>query len=361
MLRLHQIILTHFKNYSIRRFQLDKKIVGICGLNGIGKTNLLDAVYYSSFTKSYFSVTDALNVQLNQEGFRIEAHFNNSGVEQNVVCIHRNAQKKECFLNDVPYEKLAAHIGLIPTVMIAPDDIDIITGASEKRRRYIDTTICQMDSVYLSNLMKYNKILQQRNSHLKQEAVSGNTNDSLLDIFDDQLKIPGRMIHEKRVEYTKALLPIIHQFYQNITSTHEQVDIAYESELNNQSIDTLLSNNRRKDRAIQRTSSGIHKDDLTATMQGQPFKNIASQGQRKSLLFAMKLAEYEMIKQNKGFAPILLLDDVFEKLDDVRMNNLLDWVCNKNDGQVLITDTHLSRLTQAFEQLDIDAQIIELQ
>lgn len=360
MLRLHKIILTHFKNYPIREVDMDKKIVGICGLNGIGKTNLLDAVYYASFTKSYFSASDALNVQLNQEGFRIEAAFSNQGAEQKVVCIHRNGQKKECYLNDIPYEKLADHIGLLPTVMIAPDDIDIITGAGEKRRRYLDAPICQLDSVYLSNLMKYNKILQQRNSHLKQEALSGNANDALLDIFDEQLKEPGQLIHETRIQYTQTLLPLIHHFYQNIASASEQIDIHYESELNKQNIESLLLSNRRKDRAIQRTSSGIHKDELLATMNGHPFKNIASQGQRKSLLFAMKLAEYEMIKNYKGFAPILLLDDVFEKLDDVRMNNLLDWVCNKNDGQVLITDTHRPRLTQAFHQLGIDAQIIEL-
>ncbi len=360
MLFLKKITLTHFKNYDIKQFDFDKKVVGICGLNGKGKTNLLDAIYYCCFTKSYFSSLDAFNTQFNKEGFRLEAAFENISAKQHVICIHRNGLKKEFYLNDVMYDKLSEHIGLLPTVIIAPDDIEIITGSSEERRKYLDATICQLDSEYLLNLIKYNKILQHRNSHLKQEAAQGKINESLLEILDQQLVEPANFIYNKRIDFTKKLLPLIDHFYKQIASSNEFIQVSFDSKLNNGKLDTLLIENRQKDRALQRTSCGIHKDDLILQLNNQPFKSIASQGQRKSLLFALKLAEYELIKEGKGFSPLLLLDDVFEKLDDIRMKNLLDWVCNNNDGQVFITDTHKDRLINEFDKLGINGQIIEL-
>lgn len=359
MLLLKKIMLTHFKNYDFKQFDFDKKVVGICGLNGKGKTNLLDAIYYCCFTKSYFS-SDAFNTQFDKEGFRLEAAFENSETKQHVICIHRAGLKKEFYLNDVLYDKLSEHIGLLPTVIIAPDDIEIITGNSEERRKYIDATICQLDSEYLLNLIKYNKILQHRNSHLKQEAAQGKIDESLLEILDQQLVEPAQIIYNKRIDFTTKLLPLIDRFYKQIASSDEVIQVSFESKLKNKKLEQLLIENRQKDRAIQRTSCGIHKDDLVLQLNDQPFKNIASQGQRKSLLFALKLAEYEMIKEGKRFSPLLLLDDVFEKLDDVRMKNLLDWVCNNNEGQVFITDTHKDRLVNEFTKLEINGQIIEL-
>ena len=360
MLSLQKISITHFKNYEISSFCFDKSVIGICGLNGKGKTNLLDAIYYCCFTKSYFPGSDTLNIKFNQEGFRIESSFLLNEKPQHIVVINRVNAKKEFYLNQSVYEKLSQHIGLLPAVIVAPDDIDIINGSSDGRRKYIDTLISQLDNEYLQSLILHNKILLQRNSLLKNIA-SGNINDfGLLDVLDDQLSIPAQQIYNKRKVFLEKLLPMIILFYKNIADNDENLIAFYDSKICENNYKELLTINRQKDVAIQRTSVGIHKDDLLFELNDQVFKNIASQGQKKSLLFAMKLAEYETIKNSKGFTPLLLLDDVFEKLDDKRITNLLDWVCNKNKGQVFITDTHKERLENTFNQLEIDGQIIEL-
>ncbi len=360
MLQLSKISLTLFKNYDFNAFDFTSRVIGICGLNGKGKTNLLDAIYYCCFTKSYFTGTDQLNISFGKEGFRLEALFENAAGAQKVVCINRGTAKKEFFLNEVPYEKLSKHIGLLPTVMIAPDDIEIITGGSEGRRKLIDTILCQLDANYLQQLMIYNKVLLQRNSLLKQFAEKGSTDEALLQILDLQLTGPGNYVFEKRKQFTLELVPLVQDFYKQIAENDEIVRIVYESKLLQNSFEELLTKNRERDGYLQRTNAGPHKDDLSFELNGQPFKSIASQGQRKSLLFAVKLAEFEIIKSNKGFAPLLLLDDVFEKLDESRMKNLLHWVCNENQGQVFITDTHKERLKVAFAQLNVAGQIIEL-
>ncbi|HMJ46469.1 MAG TPA: DNA replication and repair protein RecF [Ferruginibacter sp.] len=356
MLRLNSIKVTHFKNYLSDRFEFSRDVVGICGMNGKGKTNLLDAIYYCCFTKSYFAGTDLLNINFEKDGFRLEADFQNNASAQKVICIHRGNYKKEFLLNAVPYEKFSKHIGLLPAVIIAPDDIDIITGGSEGRRRYLDTVLSQLDAEYLQQLIIYNKVLQQRNSLLR----SGNMDEQLLQVFDMQLIPPGKFIYNIRNQFSNELIPLVIKFYKEIAGNDEIISVGYESRLHNEPLEILLKNNRDKDRLLQRTTSGLHKDDLGFELNGKVFRTIASQGQRKSLLFALKLAEYELIRLNKGFAPILLLDDVFEKLDDSRMQNLLHWVCNENTGQVFITDTHRDRLVEAFEQLNVKGQIIEL-
>jgi len=360
MLWLSKISLTHFKNYQFESFEFNSRVTGICGLNGKGKTNLLDAIYYCCFTKSYFTTSDQLNVHFGMEGFRLESSFKKEEQPLNVVCINRGSGKKEFYLNEVQYEKLSKHIGLLPTVMIAPDDIEIITGGSEERRKLIDAIICQLDAEYLQQLMIYNKVLQQRNSLLKQFAEKAQLDEALLQILDEQLIQPGNYVFGKRKEFTAKLIPLVQQFYKQIAENDEVININYDSKLFKNSFTELLLQNREKDRYLQRTNAGIHKDDLQFELNGQLFKSIASQGQRKSLLFAIKLAEYEVMRLAKGFAPLLLLDDLFEKLDDNRMKNLLYWVCNQNEGQVFITDTHRERLEKAFKALEVDGDIIEL-
>ncbi|MBP6023070.1 DNA replication/repair protein RecF [Ferruginibacter sp.] len=360
MLKLYKIDITQFKNYDFNSFDFKERIVGICGLNGKGKTNLLDAIYYCCFTKSYFSKTDALSVQFTKDGFRLQASFEKQGEAQKLVCIHRGIGKKELLLNDAPYEKMSQHIGRFPAVMVAPDDIELITGGSEERRRFIDTVISQMDGEYLLQLIQYNKVLQQRNSLLKRFAEEGKTDWPLLEVLDEQLIKPGNFIYTKRKNFTAALIPLVQQFYNQIADNNEIVNLQYESQLNAGNFESVLNDNRQKDFMLQRTNGGVHKDDISLLLNGQSFKNTASQGQRKSLLFALKLAEFELLKANKGFAPLLFLDDVFEKLDDNRMQQLLHWVCNQNEGQVFITDTHKDRLEDAFIGLKTKYQIIEL-
>lgn len=358
MFRLSKITITQFKNYSFATFRFTERVVGICGLNGNGKTNLLDAIYYLCFTKSYFSKTDTLNTQFDKDGFRLEGSIANK--PDQILCVFRGAGKKEFALNGVPYVKYSEHIGKYPCVMIAPDDVELITGGSEDRRRFIDTLLSQLDAAYLQQLIIYTKVLQQRNSLLKRFAESGKTDWALLEVLDDQLIQPGKYIHSVRKNVTAQLIPLVQQYYKQIANNDELVTLQYESQLNQNEFESVLNQFREKDFILQRTNGGTHKDDIGIQLNGQVFKNIASQGQRKSLLFALKLAEFELLKNNKGFAPLLLLDDVFEKLDDQRMQNLLHWVCNENDGQVFITDTHKDRLEAAFVNLQTNYQVIEL-
>jgi DNA replication and repair protein RecF len=224
----------------------------------------------------------------------------------------------------------------------------------------MDTVISQVNAEYLQQLIVYNKVLQQRNSLLKKFAEQGKTDWTLLEVLDDQLVQPGKYIHQKRTEFTLQLIPLVRQFYQQIADNDEVINLEYESQLNGNDFFAVLNQFRQKDFILQRSNGGVHKDDLTIQLNGQVFKTTASQGQRKSLLFALKLAEFELLKVNKGFAPLLLLDDVFEKLDESRMQNLLNWVCNKNNGQVFITDTHKERLEQALKGLQSAYQVIEL-
>ena len=360
MLRLQKITLTHFKNYNFSTFEFSKNVVGICGLNGLGKTNLLDAIYYCCFTKSYFTSADSLNINLEKDGFRLEAIFENNTEAQKITCINRGIGKKEFSINDILYEKLAKHIGLLPAVIIAPDDVEIIIGGSEGRRRYLDTIICQLDNEYLQQLIIYNKVLLQRNSLLKRFVENGKIDHELLEIINDQLTNPGKIVFQKRKLYTQKLIPLIENFYHKIAENKETVNFSYISTLQEDDFENILKRTFEKDRNLQRTTEGIHKDDIHFTLNGQLFKSIASQGQRKSLLFALKLAQYQLLKDYKSFSPILLLDDVFEKLDEKRMNRLLHWVCNENEGQVFITDTHKQRLENIFEQLNVNGQLIEL-
>ncbi|MEQ1554044.1 MAG: DNA replication and repair protein RecF [Ferruginibacter sp.] len=360
MLRLQKITITHFKNYGITNFSFTKNVVGICGLNGVGKTNLLDAIYYCCFTKSYFTLSDTLNIQFDKDGFRLEAHFEKNKEPQKIICINRGVGKKDFLVNDIAYDKLAKHIGTLPAVIIAPDDVEIIIGGSEGRRRYLDTLICQLDNEYLQQLITYNKVLQQRNGLLKRFAEQGKIDTLLLDVINEQLINPGKIIFEKRTHYTQILIPLVENFYRQIADNNEKIQFNYVSLLQAESFEMLIQKTFEKDKILQRTNAGIHKDEITFTLNNQAFKQIASQGQRKSLLFALKLGQYQLLKNYNKISPILLLDDVFEKLDEKRMHRLLHWVCKENDGQVFITDTHKQRLQNIFEQLQIDGEIIQL-
>jgi DNA replication and repair protein RecF len=360
LLSVKDISLLQFKNYGQASFQFTERIVGICGNNGVGKTNLLDALYYLCFTKSYFTRSDQQNVQKGAAGFRIEGHFEKQGQLTGIVCILRETGKKEFLSAGEPYEKFSRHIGRFPCVIIAPDDVQIITGGSEERRRYLDALLSQLDTDYLQNLIEYNKVLQQRNSFLKSLTERRLTDKSLLEVYDSQLMRPGNWLFARRRSFLQQLLPLAGRFYTQIAGAEEPVTLGYESQLLRTSFRDLLHQGLEKDLYLQRTGGGIHKDDIDIGFAGQPFKSIASQGQRKSLLFALRLAEYETLKDDKGFPPILLLDDVFEKLDARRMHNLLDQVCLQDQGQIFITDTHPNRIRQEMDKLSVPCQIITL-
>jgi DNA replication and repair protein RecF len=360
LLRIKDISLLQFKNYSKAAFSFDERIIGICGNNGVGKTNLLDALYYLCFTKSYFSRSDQQSVQRRAGGFRLEGRIEKQGKVTEVVCILRETGKKEFLTDGEAYEKFSRHIGRFPCVIIAPDDIQIITGASEERRRFLDALLSQLDPAYLQNLIDYNKILQQRNGFLKSLTERRLIDRGLLEVLDGQLVRAGETIYERRRQFLSGFLPLAGGYYTLIAGLEEPISLGYESQLLHGGFTELLRQGLERDLALQRTGVGIHRDDIGLSYADLPFKTLASQGQRKSLLFALKLAEYETLKRDKGFPPLLLLDDVFEKLDAFRMRNLLDRVCLQDDGQIFITDTHAERIRAELEGLGVGYQIIGL-
>jgi DNA replication and repair protein RecF len=360
LFKLNNISLVQFRNYAQSSFSFGQNVVGFCGSNGSGKTNLLDAIYYLCFTKSYFGKTDAQNVSHGKMGFRLEGHFAKQQQVFKTVGVLRENNKKEFGVDDENYSRFARHIGKFPCVMIAPDDIAIITDASEERRKFIDYTISQLDSDYLQTLIDYNKILQQRNSLLKQLAESGKMDEHLMEVLSGQLVQTGNMIFTKRKHFLEEFIPMAVSLYHYIAGHAEKLDITYQSHLLSAPFATLLTETKTRDRLLARTTRGIHRDDLTFGLNGEVFKTVASQGQRKSLLFALKLAEFEVLLKHKGFAPILLLDDIFEKLDAERMEHLLFKVCVENKGQVFITDTHCNRLKEALEKIGVQYQLYEL-
>ena len=360
MLRLQSISLVQFRNYVQQQFSFTDRIVGICGINGSGKTNLLDAVYYLGFSRSYFSRPDSQNVHHGLSGMRLEGNYVLNDEPQLITCVLRENNRKELVLNGEEYKKFSDHIGKLPCVMIAPDDIVLITGGSDERRKFLDTLLSQINKDYLHHLIDYNKLLQQRNSLLKIAADTGNTDEALLQVLNRQLTDKGNYLFRERKEFLTGFLALTGSLYTRIAGKDDGLSLAYESQLLHNDFSSLLQVTRQKDMLLQRTTTGIHKDDLLFLMDMMPFKTEASQGQRKSLLFALKLAEWQVLKEKKGFTPILLLDDVFEKLDEQRMFQLLQWVCAETDGQVFITDTHAERLQSQLKGIGVGYQLIEL-
>lgn len=367
MLRVSQITLFQFKNYSNRSFDFRERIVGICGKNGVGKTNLLDALYYLCFTRSYFTRTDTQNVKQGYAGFRLEALLEKNGQAEKLVCILRENGRKEFLVNGEPYTRFSQHIGRYPGVIIAPDDAELVTGDSRSRRAFLDELLSQLDPEYLAQLISYTRVLQQRNALLKKCAETQSRDEALLDVLDAQLAGPGDYIFTRRRDFLLSFLPDVKQLYLTIAQAAasgeqptEPLSLVYESELFQASMAEWLKSSRQKDYFAQRTLSGIHRDELDLRFGNLPFRNIASQGQRKSLLFALKLAEMDRLSKEKGFAPLLLLDDVFEKLDEERTANLLQKVCRENDGQVFITDTHEERLREQLEKTGEAFQLIKV-
>ncbi len=321
----------------------------------MGKTNILDAIYYLCMCKSHFGLTDRYVMKKGETFFRLDGGFVKKDKLQKVVCKVIPRKKKVFECNKVPYAKLSEHIGLLPVVMIAPDDVQMITEGSEERRRFLDNTICQLDADYLKNLIEYNKLLSQRNKLLKQFAEQRYFDATLLDIYDQQMLKPAAYIVKKRQSTVETFLPIFQSYYATISNHQESVNCVFLSKLIETDFATLLTEQREKDKILQRSTVGIHKDDLAFTINELPLKRFASQGQRKSYLLALKLAQYELMRQQKGQTPILLLDDIFDKLDGNRVQQLLSLLIEqKGFGQIFITDTHDSRVEEIVQQFDTD-------
>lgn len=360
MLQLTEIELVQFRNYTQQKISFQERIVAICGLNGTGKTNLLDAIYYLGFSRSYFSRTDAQNVQHGMQGMRLSGNYILAQEPYQITFILRENNRKELSVNDELYKKMSDHVGKFPCVMIAPDDVELISGGGEERRKLLDTILSQTDRSYLLALMVYTKILQQRNSFLKQVEDGVSIDETLLTTLNEQLTQSGNYIFEQRNIFLEQFLPMVANLYKAIGGELDGLSLNYESQLLQQPFEILLKQSFTKDCLLQRTTKGIHRDDLILQLNHYPFKAEASQGQRKSLLFALKLAEWQYLKDKIGFQPILLLDDVFEKLDEQRMFQLLQRVCSDAYGQVFITDTHVQRLKAQLQKTGAAFQLLEL-
>jgi len=333
--------------------------VAISGSNGIGKTNLLDAIHYLSFTKSYFNKPDAISSNSNLSGFRINGSFIQNEINKEVTVIFRENGKKEILMDQSPLNKFSDLIGELPVVFIAPDDTKLITGSSEERRNYLDTLLSQFDHDYLINLIKYNKTLLERNKYLKQLHHIP-LDDDLIASFNLQLMQYGNVVLEKRLSFTKALFPKILTIFSFLSDDKETPQISYQASTLPETYAVDLKNSLQKDIVLQRTTIGIHKDDIEIEMNALPFKQTASQGQKKSMLFAFKLASFEILKEKKGYEPILMLDDIFEKLDQDRLRKLMEWVCIFHKGQVFMTDTHQDRLQELMNDISLPFQSIKL-
>jgi DNA replication and repair protein RecF len=357
---LQKLVLYNYKNYVSKQLDFSKKIVAFCGKNGVGKTNLLDAIYFLSFTKSYFTA-DAKVISLGQAGMRINGQFMLQNEPKEATAIIRETGKKEFSFSGEQYSRYSKHIGKLPVVFIAPDDVLLINGSGEERRKLIDIILSQISETYLQHLMQYNKLLAQRNKMLKQFAEQQKTDDILLEVINEQLISHGNIIFEQRKQFLTSYLASVIEEYKKIAISNENIMLQYNSQLSQTNFAGLLAASRQKDLLLQRTTTGVHKDDIDISLENESFKSIASQGQRKSLLFALKLAEYAVLQLHKGFAPVLLLDDVFEKLDNSRMTNLLKQVCIENSGQVFLTDTHKERLENLLSNIGADYEIVEIE
>lgn len=359
MFKINHIKLTQFRNAHSAAFSFENRITAICGLNGTGKTNLLDAVYYLCFTKSYFNKTDSSAVEKGSNGFSLLGSFTVSAENISISLILRENGKKELMVDQEPISPFSSHIGKFPVVFIAPDDVILITGGSEERRKFIDTLICQLDHDYLLQLIRYNKFLQDRNKYLKNVAGSY-VDPILLDSFDEQLVQSGIFLLKKRVSFLEGFISSVVDSFGFISAEKEKPELIYMPSTSVDDYASAMQRARQKDILLQRTSVGVHRDDIDIVMNEMPFKQAASQGQKKSLLFALKLASFNALKLHFGYEPILLLDDIFEKLDQERLNRLLDWVCIRNNGQVILTDTHHERLNDTLTDISLPFQLIKL-
>ena len=347
---LKELNILNFKNLESASFAFSPNLNCFSGCNGAGKTNILDAVYFLSVGKSAFSLTDRQCVLHGRDFFMIDASFDVSskGMEH-VVCSFSKDKGKVIKRNDKDYKRLSEHVGLLPVVMVSPADVYLINEAADERRRYLNHFMSLTDSEFLGLLVRYNGVLAQRNKLLKQ---SGGFNPDIVDVLDMQLSDLAAQLFNKRIAAISDLAPVVSHYYRLISDDSEPVELTYSSEmLSGESLYDILKRNIGRDAALGYTSSGIHRDDLVMKIAGYPIRKYGSQGQQKSFIISLKLAQYEMIYRLKGFKPILLLDDIFDKLDGRRVKNLISLVAQHKFGQIFITDSDKVRIDSLLDEI----------
>lgn len=358
-----EIQLINYKNYSQRSFSCTEGINCFVGLNGVGKTNVLDAIYYMCMTKSRFSSTDRNVMRRGADFCRVVTKINKNPSDfesERLVLKLIPGKRKELELNGEVYSKLADHVGKFPVVLIAPDDTDLVREGSESRRKFMDNTLSQIDEVYLSHLLNYNRILKQRSALLKMDGSNLTADDELLKAYDQQLKTPAMYIYEKRKDFVERLLPLFHKYYAEISGEREEVQIKYKSKLNDLDWEEYIDQYKLQDIYSQRCNAGIHKDDLIFIMNDERVKQFSSQGQKKSFVLALKLGQYEQLRQSTALKPFLLLDDIFDKLDRSRVKHLMELLGRNDFGQIFITDTDSERMKLVIEGVSKPSEVFEL-
>lgn len=357
---IQELSVINFKNFELAEFKFSGGLNCFIGNNGAGKTNLMDAIYYLSFCKSFLNSVDAQNIRFNQDFFMVQGKYSRFDSEEAIYCGLKRNQKKIFKRNQKEYKKLSEHIGFIPLIIVTPSDTNLISGGSEERRRFVDTVISQYDAIYLENLIRYNRALQQRNNLLKQFSGQNTFQLESLEVWDEQLIKYGEQIHDVRVSFIGKLLPIFQNYYELISGGKEIVGLKFQSEMTDRNFEQLLKETVGKDRMLQYTTTGIHKDDFEFELAGNPIRKFGSQGQKKTYLVALKLAQFDFMKEISGLTPILLLDDIFDKLDKNRVEQIVKLVADDHFGQIFITDTNREHLDQIIAGLATESRIFTI-
>lgn len=359
-MHLKSLELLQFKNHEKSRLQFSAEINCIVGLNGSGKTNILDGIHYLSLTKSAVQSSDALNVQHGKEFFTIKGQFELAGKPLEVRCVVEMGKRKQVYQNGKVLDKTSEHVGLIPLVLIAPDDTELIKGGSEGRRKFFDGLLSQLDRSYLDALIRYHHFLKQRNALLKKFAETGRRDLTLLDTYDSELIGLSKILYKRRAELLTEVAPMLQDHYGEISQGQEKVTITYDTEVLREDFGGYFKSLRKKDLITKNSNAGIHKDDFNFQIGDHPIRKIGSQGQQKSFIIALKLAQFQVFELQKGEKPILLLDDIFDKLDDQRIAAMMGLISKHNFGQIFLTDARPERSKKILKELDSEVVFFEV-
>ncbi len=353
---LEKIVIADFRNIELQELEFSPNINCISGNNGEGKTNLLDAIYYLSMTKSAFATSDRYTFRHGTDEFSISGLYRmENGLSSRFSLKMTSKGEKKVKRDDKPYNKVSEHVGTLPIVMVSPADISLVSESGDERRRFVNAVLSQMDHEYMSAMQQYNRLLLQRNKMLKEI----NPDRSLLEVIDMRMGALAQPVYEARKKFVEDLKPIVKEFYKAVSGGSEDVDIEYESELSKAPLEQLLAESYEKDRVLKYTTAGLQRDDFAFKMNGWQIRRHGSQGQQKSFLVSLKFAQYEIMKKKYGFAPVLLLDDVFDKLDMGRISNLLQMVSGNDFGQIFITDSNKVRMSGIVDVLTQDRAYFE--
>ncbi|HET7734046.1 MAG TPA: DNA replication/repair protein RecF [Paludibacter sp.] len=357
-MRLNSLSILNYKNIAEAELVFSPKINCFIGNNGMGKTNILDAIYYLSFCKSHSNSIDSQNIMHDAEFCLLQGKYLLGDSAENIYCGMKLRQKKQFKRNKKEYERLSDHIGLLPLVLVSPDDSVLISEGSDERRKFIDGVISQFNKNYLNQLLQYNNALKQRNALLKIETP---IDDSLLDIWEDQMALYGTYIYEQRKLFIDEFVPIFQNFYSYISGGNEIISLTYHSQHQEHDIKTRMIATRDRDKMLGYSTQGIHKDELEMLLDSYPIKRVGSQGQNKTYLISLKLAQFDFLKRTHNLSPLLLLDDIFDKLDSNRVKKIVELVSGETFGQIFITDTNREHLDSILLQLGQDSSIFNVE